>query len=172
MSRKVLVLGAGFSKSVAGLPVTTEMFDMFRSVMKEQERLGHKNRASWGKSIFQFVKDLKEEYLEKPYSRATDGGIILKDNYLENFEGLCSLIDLNLAFQVQALSESKGEEADLSGKPLYLNEPTPDLKMIRGCIGTYLYLSLINDKAKKELLESFYSHFFNDIQSIVTCSRN
>lgn len=50
-----MVLGAGFSKSVAGFPLTKEMLTKFRTVIKEQEELGHKNRMGWGNRIIEFI---------------------------------------------------------------------------------------------------------------------
>lgn len=163
-----LVLGAGFSKSVAGLPVTQEMINKFKSIIEEQEALGHRNRVGWGNQIMEFINSLENEFLIKPYARASKGGKILKSNYSENFEAICSLIDLNISFEVDARSESNGETSDLSGKPLFINYTTPELRALRSYIGTYLYLSLINYSANQSYLELFNSHFSTGISSIVS----
>lgn len=164
-----LVLGAGFSKSVANLPITKEMISKFKLVMKEQEDAGHKNRIGWCNAILEFIQRMEEEYLIKPYSRASKGGKILSSNYSENFEALCSIIDLNLSFEVEASTEENGITSDLSGKPLFLNHyTTSELKALRGYIGTYLYLSLINSKLNESLLELFNGQFLKNISSIIT----
>ena len=167
MKNTCLILGAGFSKSMGNLPVTKEMYSAFQNIMVK-ERDKNKRRFRWGEEIMNFIEELENDFLKIPYSKIDKEGVILESNYFENFEGLCSFIDLNLAFEVHALCEHKGERADLSNKSMFAKYTTSKLKEIRGCIGNYLYLTLIDDKSNEELLNKFYYSFIQDCSSIVT----
>jgi hypothetical protein len=120
MENICLVSGAGFSKLVAKLPITNEMLNVFKKEIEKQDLLNHKNRVKWGKRLSNFIDKPENEFLKIPYAKAEESGDILNSNYLENFEGLCSFIDLHLAFEVQARCENKGIKAGLTGKPCLL----------------------------------------------------
>lgn len=168
MKNKCLIIGAGFSKSVSDLPIMSEMIDAFnRTLVKE--KLSKKNiRIKWGEKLLQFLDELENIYLRKPYSKIENDGKILESNYLNNFEGLCSYIDLNLAFEVHALCESEGIKSDLSGKPLFSNFSTSKLKEIRNYLANYIYLTLINPEIKTDLLNRFYEQILNSSSTILT----
>ena len=168
MNQKCIILGAGFSKAIADLPVTNGMFNSFKKVLEEQQLLGHENRVNWGMRIFDFIEYLQRLYLEEPYSRAEKDGKIIKSNYYENFEAICSIIDINLLSEVHALCESKGLTSDLSNKPLFINKTTSELKQIRGWIGTYLKLALINNDINENLISKFFNKHFSNLSSIIT----
>lgn len=166
--KSCLVLGAGFSKSISNLPVTKEMFGAFKKEIENQRKLNNSMRVRRGERLFNFLETLENDFLKIPYSRVEKDGNILQSNYLENFEALCSFIDLNLTFEVHALCESKGIKSDLSGKPLFVNYTTSKLKEIRGYIGDYIYLSLINFETNDSLLNKFRDLFLINYPSIIT----
>lgn len=168
MRNTCLVLGAGFSKAVANLPVTKEMFTAFKTEIEHQRLLDNKNRIKRGERLLSFLETIENDFLKSFYARVEKGGKILESNYLENFEGLCSFIDLNLAFEVHALCESNGLKADLSGKPLFANYTSTQIGEIRQYIGDYLYLTLINDKSNEILLDKIHHTFFSKCSSIIT----
>ena len=168
MTNTCLILGAGFSKAVANLPITKEMINAFQKEIENQRLLDNTNRVKRGERLLDFLGTLENDFLKTPYAKVEKGGIILQSNYLENFEGLCSFIDLNLAFEVHALCECNGIKADLTGKPLFVNYTSSKLKEIRGYIGNYLYLTLINDRPDEELLNKFHNVFLNNCSSIIT----
>lgn len=168
MNEKCLILGAGFSKAVAKLPIMNNMLTSFKDVIEEQKKLNNRNRVKWGERILLFLEKLENEFLRIPYSKAEKGGKILESNYLENFEALCSFIDLNLAFEINARCEINGIKADLSGKPMFVNFSSPELKEIRGYIGNYIYLTFINDKSDDNLLNAFYEKLLLDTPTIIT----
>ncbi|MCL4550192.1 MAG: hypothetical protein M1495_16675 [Bacteroidetes bacterium] len=166
--KRALILGAGFSKAVAGLPVTKEMFSVFEKVRNEQKLLGNKNRVKWHNEIDVFINRLLYEFLIEPNSRADKNSTILSSNYFEDFEGICSFIDLNIAFEIQARSEKNGVKAHLSGKPKFFNDTTANLTMIRSYIGTYLFLSLINYNLKNELMEKLFSSLISETTAFIS----
>jgi len=168
MSNTCLVLGAGFSKAVANLPITKEMISAFQKELENQRLLKNTIRINGGENLLQFLDTIENDFLKSFYARVEKGGKIIKSNYLENFEGLCSFIDTNLAFEVHALSESNGLQSDLTGKPLFANYTSTRLRDIRAYIGDYLYLSLINDNCNEELLNKIHNIFFNKCSSIIT----
>jgi hypothetical protein len=168
MKNICIVLGAGFSKAVANLPVTKEMITAFKKEIEIQRSLNNTNRVKHGERLLEFLNKLETDFLKVPYSKADKGGIILESNYLENFEGLCSFIDLNLAFEIKARCENNGLKAGLFGKPLFVNYTTGELKQIKGYIGNYLYLTLINDKSNIPLLDKMNIDLFPNCQSIIT----
>lgn len=168
MRNTCLVLGAGFSKSIANLPVTKEMFKAFEKEIENQRLLKNTNRINRGERLFAFLKTIEDDFLRSFNEKVDKGSKILKSNYLENFEGFCSFLDLNLAFGVHAQSESNGITADLTGKPLFANYTTSRLREIRSDIGNYLYLTLINDNANKKLLDKIFDVFLNKCSAIIT----
>jgi hypothetical protein len=168
MNNTCLVLGAGFSNAVSNLPITKEMVNAFQVEIERQRSLNNTNRVKWGEHLLNFLDKLENEFLKTPYAKAEEGGKILKSNYSENFEGLCSFIDLNLAFEVQARCESNGIKAGLSGKPLFVNYTSAKLKQIRGYLKNYLFLTLIHDNSNEELLNRIHNLFFNIRSSIIT----
>ena len=166
--KSCIVLGAGFSKSISNLPVTKEMFNTFQSVLKAQRQLNNTIRVKWGENINRFINELENEFLILPHSKADKGGKVLSSNYVENFEGLCSFLDLNISFEVEARCENNGVESSLSGKSLFSRFTISKLKEIRGNLANYLYLSLINDIPQISLLEKFQNNLLVNCSSIIT----
>ena len=168
MRNTCLVLGAGFSKAVANLPVTKEMFKAFKIEIENQRSLNNTNRVKRGERLLNFLETIENDYLNSFYARVEKGGKIISSNYLENFEGLCSFIDLSLAFEVHAICESNGVQADLTGKPLFANYTSTRLGEIRAYISDYLYLTLINDQSNEELLHKIQNVFLNKCSAVIT----
>lgn len=166
--KSCIVLGAGFSKSIANLPIMGEMFGTFQNVLKIQNQLNNSTRVKWGENIIRFVNELENEFLILPHSKADKGGKVLSSNYVQNFEGLCSFLDLNIAFEVEARCENNGVESSLSGKSLFSRYTISKLKEIRGNIANYLYLSLINDISQINLLKKFQTYLLKNCSSIIT----
>lgn len=169
--KRVIILGAGFSKSIAGLPLTNEMLNKFREVMESQKSLGHRNRVIWGQWILDFWKHLEKEYLIKPYIRAEGKSDIriFDSNYESSFEAVCSIIDLNLSTEVSARVEENGHTASiLGGKSMFWNYASSQLSQIRTALGTYIHLSLIDDNSDKSLLEKFKVLYLDDNTNIIT----
>lgn len=168
MRNTCLVLGAGFSKAIANLPVTKEMFKAFKIEIENQRSLNNTNRVKRGERLLNFLETIENDYLKLFYARVEKGGKIISSNYLENFEGLCSFIDLSLAFEVHAICESNGVQADLTGKPLFANYTSTRLGEIRAYISDYLYLTLINDKSNEELLHKIQNVFLKKCSAVIT----
>ncbi len=98
--RKCFVLGAGFSKAVANLPLTCELTKKFWDVFEKEKGLGHNNRVFWGESIKKYF-----DFLEQ-----------------ENFEAILSFIDINLSGEIRArIISENGEKSDYTKSQLFSN---------------------------------------------------
>lgn len=150
------------------MPVMNEMIPTFEKVIEEQKALGNNNRVKWGERIFNFLDKIEDEFLRIPYSKVERDGQIIDSNYYENFEALCSFIDLNVSFEIKARCENKGIKAALFNKPMFFNYTTSGLKELRGYIANYIYLSLINDQVNKKNLSFFYNKMLQKDSSIIT----
>lgn len=169
--KRTLILGAGFSKAIANLPLTKEMLLHFKDVLESQRLMKHEIRVHGGESIFKYVQALENSFLKDFHERAVgnDDFRILNSNYWTDFEAICTLIDLNIMCEVKADVEEKGTIASIVGsKPMFSNILTADLKNIRSNIATYLHLSLISAKPDNELLDKFYKSFLGDETTIIT----
>lgn len=170
--KRVIILGSGFSHSIARLPLTKDMIDRFKEIIEEERKLKHNNRVFWGESIISFWNHLENEYLIKPHLRSKNtskDSKIIESNYWTNFEAICSIIDLNLSTEVNARFEENGRTASLiGGKPMFWNFSTAQLQEVRSAIATYLYLALINDKSDSSLLDKFLKVFLNQNTAIIT----
>lgn len=162
-----IILGSGFSKAVANLPVTKEMIDYFKKEMVKQEKLNN-NHARRGKEILEFIENLKKQYIYEPYSKVNNNGEVIWTNICENFEKICSFIDLNLNSELHALIKDTTGSSDLSGKPLFANFTTYKLKELRLNIINYLVLVLSNDVANEKILIEFENKILNNCNSIIT----
>ncbi|KAF0141602.1 MAG: Uncharacterized protein FD122_1157 [Stygiobacter sp.] len=162
-------MGAGFSKAVADLPLTKDMFDSFESVLKIQKELGvNSSHIKRGEALFEELDDLQNKLLIFPYLNLMNGEKeITPKNWRSNFEGICSYIDLNLAYQISSCTKDKhGEIGDLTTPPFELCKTS--LQDFRRNISFYLYLTLINKKGDTVLLNKFYENFLNDNSSIIS----
>ena len=63
MRNTCLVLGAGFSKAVANLPVTKEMFKAFKIEIENQRSLNNTNRVKRGERLLNFLETIENDYL-------------------------------------------------------------------------------------------------------------
>ena len=169
MKNTCVVLGAGFSKAIANFPLTKEMIPAFKKEIEKQNLLDQKsNTVKRGIRLLSFINKIEKDFLKNIYEKADKSGKILRSNYIENFEGLCSFIDLNLAFELNALSEVNGEESDLSGKSLFSPYTIDSLKDARANIGHFLFLTLIKDNINEELLNKIFDNLFKNCTSILT----
>jgi hypothetical protein len=159
MKKRCIVLGAGFSKAIANLPITSEMFTTFEKILNEQKTLSNSLHVSRGESIFCFLNLLRSKYLND--SR------IQSSNLTDNFEGICSFIDLNLSFDIEAMTkDDKGEIGHLTTS--LWEHDTSFIREVRWSIGFYLYLTLINKYGDDRLLDKFYNKLLENTQSIIT----
>ncbi len=170
MGKKCIVLGAGFSKAIANLPLTNEMIDSFQQEFEKRKK-SDKNLYNINNNdalLFKFLNNIKNEYLDGHYKNISPDGKILTSNYFENFEGILSFIDLNLSFEVQFLSVKNGEQANGSSLSPFSKNLTYKFKEIRSIITKYLYSVLINAEDSSDLLSKFHSHFLTNCDTIIT----
>ena len=161
--QRVLVLGAGFSKAIAGLPVTYEILDVFREVQKKEEKKGHNNRVIQGNRIFNFWRVLTETYLTRP--RMKDDRL-LESNIQTSFESVLTFIDLNLSSEIRAQFEGSDGKYSYSKRNMFWQGT--NLHQIRLDIESYLYLALIAPEINQELLETFGAKFITPGTTIIT----
>lgn len=131
---KVFVLGAGFSRAVADLPTMNQMRDRFRSVLQQEQALGHENRAAWGHMVLEFLEEFERDALVQ-----TTGDRVLHSNVSQLLEQLLTFLDLNTMTEVQGVIESAGHGIDIAHPGPFYNH---DAWEIRSCIETYIYLAL------------------------------
>ena len=134
--RKCFVLGAGFSKAVAKLPLTRELTKKFWDVLEKEKELGHNNRVFWGESMKKYVDPLEQE----------------------NLGAILSFIDINLSGEIRArIISENGEKSDYTKSHLFSNYGVSQggLRELRSCIETYSFLSLIEPDVDIKLLEAF-----------------
>ena len=154
--RKCFVLGAGFSKAVANLPLTRELTKKFWDVLEKEKELGHNNRVFWGESIKKYFDSLEYEFFRKPCIGIGDSYPYC--NFQENFEAILSFIDINLSGEIRARKISKnGEKSDYTKSHLFSNYGASQggLRELRSCIETYSFLSLIEPVVDIKLLKAF-----------------
>ncbi len=163
---KCFVLGAGFSKAIANLPLMKELTAAFQSVRAREEVNGNTNRVFWADRINNYLYYLENEFFVKPCVTNTPGRTYRDCNFKENIEALLSFIDLNLSGQIRAtVIDANGEKADFTKSSLFWN--FTDLGDLRGAITTYIYLSLIHPEVQQNVMESFV-RLLNDGDQIVT----
>ncbi len=148
------ILGAGFSKAVADLPVMKEMVSTFTHIRERERKLGHNIRVRWGDQLLFYLAYLEDEFFRKPCVDTENGQTYETCNFKENLEALVSFIDLNLSGNIRAtLVDKEGGRSDFTKRSLFWNYN--DLGELRSCIQTYLYLALIGPVAESPLLCSF-----------------
>lgn len=151
---KCYIVGAGFSKAVAELPVMKDMVSTFKNVLESQRTLGHRNRIIWGERLLSYLDYLETEFFRKPCIDSEDGRTYETCNFKENLEALVSFIDLNLSGNIRAtLIDEQGRRTDFTKDSLFWNYT--DLGELRRCIQTYLYLALIGPVRESSLLRLF-----------------
>lgn len=148
------ILGAGFSKAVANLPVMKEMVSTFTHIRERERELGHNNRVLWGDRLLSYLDHLENEFFRKPCVDTDNGQAYETCNFKENLEALVSFIDLNLSGEIRAtLVDKQGRMSNFTKHSLFWNYS--DLGELRRCIQTYLYLALIGPVAESPLLRLF-----------------
>ena len=154
--RKCFVLGAGFSKAVANLPLMRELTQKFWDVLEKEKGLGHNNRVSWGEKVKEYFDSLEYEFFRKPCIGIGDSYSYC--NFQENFEAILSFIDINLSGEIRARKISKnGEKSDYTKSHLFSNygDSQGGLRELRSLIETYTFLSLIEPEVDIKLLKAF-----------------
>lgn len=150
---KCYILGAGFSKAVSDLPVMKELTEKFWQIRNQEEKAGHNNRVYWGTKIKHYLEYLENEFFVKPCIKGRYENYKECD-YQENLEALISFIDLNTSGEITARVVNKDGNKESYSKPsLFWN--FTDLKELRTCIQTYIYLAFIQTTIKKEILNPF-----------------
>ncbi|MEW5800370.1 MAG: hypothetical protein AB1728_15330, partial [Bacteroidota bacterium] len=125
---KVFVLGAGFSKAVADLPLSKELFSAFELQLKEQEAQKYLTtiRSNCGKTILHFFNKLeiivKESFPAVP---------IQSTNIRNNFESVLSFIDLAILSPINGEIVRGNEKSDFSSP---VNIQGFDLNEVKRCI--------------------------------------
>jgi hypothetical protein len=61
------VLGAGFSKAMADLPVMKEMVQAFTSRLEQEKALGETLRVTWGKRLLSDIDCLETKFFREAY---------------------------------------------------------------------------------------------------------
>ena len=148
------VLGAGFSKAVADLPVMKQLVSRFTQIREQEKKHQHKNRVHWGDRLLSYLDFLEKEFFRKPCVDSENGQSYENCDFKENLEALVSFIDLNLSGQIRAtILDVKGRRSDFTKPSLFWNYA--DLGELRRCIQTYIYLALIGPVAETPLLRLF-----------------
>ena len=166
MNQSCVILGAGFSKALAKLPLTNELFDRFKIILEEQRKNnGHFFKR--GVEIFDFQNRLKEK-INTYYNKISQGGNITTKDFLNDFEGICTFIDFNLAFELHVLTQKGHEVSDLTGLPLFAELPSTTLSLVRGYIADYLYLTFVTAQLDEKLLEKLYDKVLFNSSAVIT----
>lgn len=136
---RTFLLGAGFSKKVAGGPLMDEIWEYIKQAY-DHEKIrkaisGGNNRLEWFKRLDDFIKKLESEATSEFNINRYDH---IKVGIRENLEYLFTLIDLHL---IGPKIEFKKEGVDISPYPVIplrlINEF--DLKEIKTYLLTFLY---------------------------------
>jgi hypothetical protein len=154
VSDRCYVLGAGFSKAVADLPLMKKLVSKFKDIREHEKKLDHNLRVRWGDRLLSYIDYLENEFFRKPCIDIKNGETYRNCNFKENLEALVSFIDLNLSGHIHATRVDKtGKTSDYTKRCLFWNYA--DLDELRRCIQTYLYLALIGPSVETPLLRSF-----------------
>lgn len=150
---RVVVLGAGFSKAVAGCPLADELFELiFQEAIDEKDE----TRDQWARDRRRFLKVVyhlggQTEPLVGVVTR--DGTRIetfkdLPGFHPINIEYLCTILDLN----IERPYVPKGIGVDLQGCPIPFMKgiTVEDLKSARSIIHHYLVRLLSPDRVKPD----------------------
>lgn len=155
------VLGAGFSKAVANLPVMKEMVQTFTNIREQEKNRGHNLRVHWGDRLLEYLDYLEHEFFEKPCIDTANGQRYENCNFKENLESLVSFIDLNLSGDIRAERiDPTGNRSDYTKHSLFWNYA--NLGELRSWIQTYLYLALIGPFDETPLLRLFIEQLAPD----------
>jgi hypothetical protein len=167
--KRVFIVGAGFSKAVADLPLTSEMINRFKEVLEDSRRHGDENGILWGQSIFRFWTDLEKQFLELPLRKTGNNSRILNSNYWTNFESVLTFIDHNLNNEVQGRFKNSEEEYSSNGPGyMFWDNNSHCLEEVRWSITTYLYRALINGKPNESVLTLFTESLLNDGDTVIS----
>jgi SIR2-like protein len=155
------VLGAGFSKAVAHLPLMKGMVKEFTKRLEQERALGDTLRVGWGERLLSDIQHLERKFFREPYVDTKNGQTYENCNFSENFEALVSYIDLNLSGRTSAtLVDVDGKKSNFTTPSLF-GYPT-NLDELRLCIQTYLYLVLIGPFPESPLLRLFIEQLAPD----------
>ncbi len=91
---KCYLLGAGFSKAVANLPLMKELTERWWKQIENEVRLDHKNRVKWGTDLRIALQLLKIEWFDRWIGRGLSSNRkITVPNFNENIEMILTWID-------------------------------------------------------------------------------
>lgn len=167
--KRVFIVGAGFSKAVADLPLTSEMTKRFQEVLEDSRLRGDESGILWGESIFRFWTDLEKQFLELPLRKAGNNSRVLNSNYWTNFESVLTFIDLNLNNEVQGRFKDSEKEYSSNGPGyMFFGDNSHCLEEVRWSITTYLYRALINGKPDEAVLTRFTESWLNDGDTVIS----
>jgi hypothetical protein len=152
------VLGAGFSKAVADLPLMKGMVQEFTKRLEQEKALGDTPRVRWGERLLSDIEQLESKFFREPCVK--NGQTYENCNFSENFEALVSYIDLNLYGRISATVVADGKKSNVTTPSLF-GYPT-NLDELRLCIQTYLYLVLIGPFSETPLLRLFIEQLTPD----------
>ncbi len=147
------VLGAGFSREMAGLPVMRDLVASFRARHRRECEKGRGNRVAWGATVLEFIDSLESEAV---HQRMVGGDERCEScDFTEDFEAILSFIDLNVGRTIEAtIVSSAGEKSSRSRACPFSNYM--NLQEIRYYIATYLRLVLEEPSAiKADQIERF-----------------
>jgi hypothetical protein len=163
---KCYILGAGFSRAMANLPIMKDLTKKFWEIKNQEERQNHRNRVLWGNRISEYFDYLENEFFRKPCIDSEKGEHYENCNFRENLESIVSFIDLNLSGEINArIIDKNGKKSSFSKPSLFGNYT--DLDELSSCIRTYIYLSLIDATVDSNLMNSFLQHL-SDHDTIVS----
>lgn len=136
---KCYVLGAGFSKSVAGLPLMRELPERFREIQRTEACCGHSNRAGQGADLLRFFEWYKEQVLAArrlgPDEKYGECGAVI------DIEAISTFLDFNRIYSPRFdVAHSDGGSSSVeSNGPLCRGFNVQEIKQY---LQTYLYLAL------------------------------
>jgi hypothetical protein len=150
---KCFILGAGFSNAVAELSVTKDLITRFKKI-QEDERIANPDlRVQWGETIKEFLSKLESQFIPPSHQSIVQGSKNDWSIWYSDIESLLTFIDANLISPLHT-------EVVVNNEPVYSIKESPfwrgtDLREVRGCIQTYLYLSLSSNFHVNENLKRF-----------------
>ena len=150
---KCFVLGAGFSNAVAELPLTRDLLNSFKKVQEAQVLAKNELRVGWGENIKMFLVKLEAEFIHPRRQSAIQEGCNEWSIHYTDLESILTFIDSNLISPLHTELVVNHERVDSFKESPYWSGI--DLKEIRSCIQTYVYLSLDSNCHTKESLGKF-----------------
>jgi hypothetical protein len=153
------VLGAGFSKAVAEMPMMRDMIPAFHRIHSEAKNDGNRRLAKAGDLITGFLAQLERGNFIEPYVNENLGEVPIDTGLNNNLEHILSLIDLYLECRWQGRVQSDNRTAAVTGRGIGTRIPMP--KELREAFRLYIYKTLtqkIYRHSNGKLLREFVEH--------------